>query len=469
MAASAARAATQARGLALPYRAFWIATAAALVLAGCGATGFERTSGSKRYRQLPVGAAVRVAESQDLLPQPVEVLGTLKTITRGDPANRPEAENAFRKFAARYGCDAVSDLASIRREVQVKRKTPTLAPDGTRKYVEEVEITPEHDWTALCVRTADAPPDASAVATPVKPAPEPEPPVEPKKIVKKGKGDQPKHEPKPEPVKPEPKVEPVKPEPKPLPPPKPEPVKPEPVKPEPKVEPIKPEPKPLPPPKPEPVKPEPKVEPVKPEPKVEPPKPEPKPLPPPKPEPVADAAPVLPPADAKVAIEVAKFFRTWSKQVMTGNVDALCGSLDEQVLFDISASQPKFKFKATMTAPEACESLRTGELAGYLREFGPAELHAEVEYVLPTLFAMHGKPFLKLDEATQRKYADDVNRTRTAENKKPLACTSYAATPMGDENFVITMGCQGVQAFRLIVKRPAEGSFKLMRLIHQRP
>lgn len=439
MAASAARAATQARGLALPYRAFWIATAAALVLAGCGATGFERTSGSKRYRQLPVGAAVRVAESQDLLPQPVEVLGTLKTTTRGDPANRPAAENAFRKYAARYGCDAVSDLASVRREVQVKRKTPTLAPDGTRKYVEEVEITPEHDWTALCVRTADAPADTSAVATPVKPAPEPEPPVEPKKVIKKGKGDQPKPEPKPEPVKPEPK---------------PEPLKPEPVKPEPK---------------PEPLKPEPKVEPVKPEPKPEPPKPEPKPLPPPKPEPVADAAPVLPPADAKVAIEVAKFFRTWSKQVMTGNVDSLCGSLDEQVLFDISSSQPKFKLKATMTAPEACESLRTGELAGYLREFGPTELHAEVEYVLPTLFAMHGKPFLKLDEATQRKYADEVNRTRAAENKKLLACTSYAATPMGDENFVITMGCQGVQAFRLIVKRPAEGSFKLMRLIHQRP
>ncbi len=479
-AATADQPATPRQASALSRRAISIALALALLVGGCGATNFERAAGSKKYRQLPVGTAVRVAESADQLPQPVEIIGTLKTTTRGDPANRPEAEAALKNHAARYGCDALADLTSTRREVQVKRRVPTLGPDGTRKYVEDTIVTPEHDWVASCVRTAEAPADTSAGAAvakaePVAPEPTPEPVPEPKKGKKTkvepkvAKAD-PKPEPKPEPVKPEPvkakpepkpepvKPEPVKPEPvKAKPEPKPEPVKPEPVKPEPRPEPAKPEPKP------EPVKPEPKPEPVKPEPK-----PEPRPEPTAKPEPV-DPGPAQPPANPKLAIEVAKFFRTWSKQVMTSNVDALCGSLDDQVLVDISASQPKLKIKATMTVTEACESLRSGDLAGYLREFGPSEIHAEVEYVMPTLFAMHGAPFLKLDEATQRKYADEVNRSRTAENKKPLACTSYSAAAMGDENFVITLGCQGVQSFRLIVRHPAEGVFKVMRFIHQRP
>ena len=419
-AATADQPATPRQASALSRRAISIALALALLVGGCGATNFERAAGSKKYRQLPVGTAVRVAESADQLPQPVEIIGTLKTTTRGDPANRPEAEAALKNHAARYGCDALADLTSTRREVQVKRRVPTLGPDGTRKYVEDTIVTPEHDWVASCVRTAEAPADTSAGAAvakaePVAPEPTPEPVPEPKKGKK---------------TKVEPKV----------------------AKADPKPEP-----------KPEPVKPEPKPEPVKPEPK-----PEPRPEPTAKPEPV-DPGPAQPPANPKLAIEVAKFFRTWSKQVMTSNVDALCGSLDDQVLVDISASQPKLKIKATMTVTEACESLRSGDLAGYLREFGPSEIHAEVEYVMPTLFAMHGAPFLKLDEATQRKYADEVNRSRTAENKKPLACTSYSAAAMGDENFVITLGCQGVQSFRLIVRHPAEGVFKVMRFIHQRP
>ena len=166
-----------------------------------------------------------------------------------------------------------------------------------------------------------------------------------------------------------------------------------------------------------------------------------------------------------MAIEVAKFFRIWSKHVATGNTDALCGEVDEQVLIDISTSQPKMRIKQAMSAAEACESLKTGDLAGYLREFGPTEVHAEVEYLLPTLFVMHGAPFLKLDEATQSRYADQVNKSRTAENKKPLACTVYGAAPMGEENFVVQMGCDGVQAFRLILRRQAEGVFKVMRFI----
>jgi len=467
-------------------RAAASATAAvcAIVVAACGAASFERQSGSKKYRQLPVGAVVKVVESVDSLPGPVEVLGALKTTTRGDPANRTEAEAWFKKNAAVYGCDAVSGLASARREIPIKSKTRTLGSDGVPKYVDEVKIVAEHDWTGQCVRSADAPPEAGTptkVVAKAEPDPDPEPAPEPKVKPKKGKAEpkakpEPKAEPKPEPKaepKPEPKAE-AKPEPKaepkaePKPDPKPEPrveAKPEPKpdpRPEPRVEP-KPEPKAEP-------KPEPKAEP-KPEPKAEP-KPEPKAEPKPEPKPWTGAdkgEPPAPPPNPKLAVEVQKFFRQWSKFVMAGNGEALCGYLDETVAFDLSATQPRFKIKQQMTAAEACESLKSGELNSYLKEWGPAEVHKEVDYLLPLLFQLARGPFLKLDDDQARKLADDVNKTREAEKKAPLACTMYSAAPMSEDTFMIQLSCQGVTTFRLIVKRPAEGQFRVLRFNHTRP
>jgi hypothetical protein len=87
---------------------------------------------------------------------------------------------------------------------------------------------------------------------------------------------------------------------------------------------------------------------------------------------------------------------------------------------------------------------------------------------LPSLFVMNSGPFLKLDEATQRRYAEELNRTRAAEGKKVLQCTSYAVSQLAEDSFVIQLGCQGVQTFKVMVTRIGEGQFKVLRFIHQR-
>ncbi|MBM4344218.1 MAG: hypothetical protein FJ100_12690 [Deltaproteobacteria bacterium] len=451
-----------AAGYACGRRRIWrglVAGSAIAALASCGATNFDRFSGSKKYRQLPGGAVIRVVEMRAELPQPVEVLGTLKTSTRGDPADRTEAEAAFRRNAPVYGCDAVAELNSVRIEIPVKRKNRVLGADGNPRYIEETTIVAEHHWTGLCVRTAEAPPDpgtAPKIVAKAEPEPDPLAAPEAKAKTKKGKPEpKPKAEPRPEPKaepKPEPKPEPrAEPRPEPKPEPKPEP------RPEPKPEP-RPEPKAEP--KPEP-RPEPKAEP-KADPKPEP-RPDTKPWSPP------ERAEATPPPNPKIAVEVSKFFRQWSRMVMQGNADGLCGGLDENVAFDLSSSQPKFKVKQQMAAAEACESLKSGDLNAYLKEFGPAEVHAEVDYLLPTLFGLNGGPFLKLEEAQQKKLAEDVNKSRQAEGKKLLLCTQYSAAPMSEDTFMIQMGCDGVNAFRLIVRRPAENQFKVIRYIHTRP
>ena len=176
-----------------------VATALAALLAACGGAGFQRAANAPKYGPLPVGAKVRIAASSSDLPGESQIIGTLHAVTRGDPANRVEAEQIFRTAAARYGCDAAANLEDKRHEVRATKKVRAIGANGATVLVDEVVVTAEHNWTAQCIHTPDAPSQLLAAAAPPKEEPEVKAePVRPKRRAV---------EPKPEP-KPEPRVEP---------------------------------------------------------------------------------------------------------------------------------------------------------------------------------------------------------------------------------------------------------------------
>ena len=433
----------------------WLALLA-LVASGCGAAAFERSGNAKKYRPLPLGATVRIVDKASELTQPVEEIGVLRTTTRGDPANRMEAEETFKTHALRYGCDAVADVQSSRREIQITKRTKTIGHNGIPIYTDEKVIAAEHDWTGHCLRTPDAPLEPGAPK--VEAAPEP---VKPPPPVKKGK--QPKVEAKPEP-KPTPK--PTRQEPKVVAraEPKPEPKTPvdqhpqiiidetTPVRPARRVEPapeVKPEPKP-----------EPRVEP-KPEPR-----PEPKPLPKPEPAPVsAPPPPQKADFDPKVASEVARAFLAFSDAFVRAQPERICGMFDDNVAIDIQSSQPKLRIKDQLTSAAACQSLTDGELAHYVKDLGPAEVHAEMMTLIPSLFQLYGGAYLQLDSAQQKHYADALRNSRVG--KKALACTMYNVAP-AEDLFKVSLTCSGVTSFRVLLRRTAPDSFKVMQFTHVR-
>jgi len=410
----------------------WVASLIIANLA-CSGAGFERAPNAKKHRALPLGATVYVAANASDLVQPVEYIGLMRASTKGDPANRAEAEETFKTAAARYGCDAIAEVQSTRREVKTTRRNRTLGANGVPVYTDEVILAAEHDWTGKCLRTPDAPPEAVVATQAAKAEPKPadsEPKAEP---VRKPKP-KPEVKPKPEP-KPEPKAE-VKPKAEP---------KQEP-RPEPKVEP----------------KPEPKVEPkaeVKPTPKAEP-KPEPK----TGPDPIKPAVPVGT-NDAKVASEVARAFLNFSDAMAKGSVERLCAMIDESAVISIDSTQPTIKLRQEFTAAEACESFKTGELATYLRELGPAEVHAEPSTLIPTLFGIHGGAYLTLTDVDQKRYADQVVASRAG--KKALACTIYNVVVV-DELYKVNLVCDGVRSFRAFFQRTGDKSLKLRAFSHAR-
>ena len=124
-----------------------------------------------------------------------------------------------------------------------------------------------------------------------------------------------------------------------------------------------------------------------------------------------------------------------------------------------------WELRKDLAPEEACASMHGGEMAGYLRDFGPAEVHADVATLIPTLFRIHGGAFLRLDEAREADYQRRVIESRNG--KKPLACTKYSVLPAGDL-FKVSLTCNGVQSFRVLMRRAGPDDFRLMALTHVR-
>lgn len=185
--------------------------------------------------------------------------------------------------------------------------------------------------------------------------------------------------------------------------------------------------------------------------------------------PTKPAAAALPPADAgdpKLASEVARAFLTFSRYAASANAPMICKMLDsERIYFDIRTKEPAHAFKKDMTPTAACTSLKTGALAAYLRDFGPAEVHTEIPTLIPSLFRVHAGAYLKLDEQRDQLYRKKLVESR--KGKTPLQCEMYSVLPAGNL-FKVMLDCRGVRSYRLLLRRDGPNDFKLMALTHLR-
>lgn len=170
--------------------------------------------------------------------------------------------------------------------------------------------------------------------------------------------------------------------------------------------------------------------------------------------------------DPKLASEVARAFLMFSNYIANGNVNKLCKMMDtERIYFDIRTSAPKLQIKVDLGPQAACASLRTGDLGTYLRDFGPAEVHAEIATLVPGLFRIHGGAYLKLDAAQENAYRQKLVAQRAG--RTPLACTMYTVLPAGNL-FKVSVKCQQVNSYRLLLRRDGPNDFKLMAMTHIR-
>ncbi|MCB9738336.1 MAG: hypothetical protein H6747_03645 [Deltaproteobacteria bacterium] len=400
-------------------------------LAGCGGVELERAPGAPKHRALPLGTPVTAAETADALPQPTVLLGTLRLkLTSNDAtADRTAALAQLKRFAARYGCDAVVAAAVDTQEKIFKRKIKKLGSDGRPYFEEEVRKSYEHNWQSQCVRTAAAPADAAprrGTTISAKPAGGGENGGGESGGGESGGGEngggesgggengggdtttKPPRDTRPNDTGSE----------------------------------------------------------------------------------SGSSgstggesggttaggsgttsggviqAPSSDDVDPAMASEVARAFLGFSRFAATSNHEAICKMLDkERVYLDIRIESPATEIKTDLTQEAACQSLAGGDLGNYLRNFGPAEVHTEMPTLIPSLFRIHGGAFLKLDESRDQLYRKKLAESRAG--KAPLACEMYTVHAAGNL-FKISLDCRGVKSYRLLMRRDGPDDFKLMALTHNR-
>ncbi len=140
--------------MASSFRFVGAVMAASAVFAACGGgVQLERTPGVPKYKALPPKTAVQIVDSADILPQPTQVVGTLRADSK-KADGRKAVEADFKKDAARYGCDAVVALASQQEDKKALKTVETLGQGGKKVKTQQEVITSVWHWHAQCVRTA---------------------------------------------------------------------------------------------------------------------------------------------------------------------------------------------------------------------------------------------------------------------------------------------------------------------------
>lgn len=184
-------------------------------------------------------------------------------------------------------------------------------------------------------------------------------------------------------------------------------------------------------------------------------------------DPNADAAPAKPGVSPEVALQVALTFRQWSQAMESGDTKQLCKLVSPMgARFDVVTRDPPMKMSKAWGHDDACAELEAGLLANYVREWGLAEVHADVKYLLPELFAIHGgKPYAELDDATVERYRGELMSRR--KGKKPLDCTMYNVTPAG-ELFQVQLDCKSAKRYAVLLQRAPDGRYLVARYSHLR-
>lgn len=173
----------------------------------------------------------------------------------------------------------------------------------------------------------------------------------------------------------------------------------------------------------------------------------------------------------KVAAAVSAF----SALMASENTAEICSTLAAgRLRFDIATLEPPLNIHTTLEKQAACVSFASGELARYVKEFGPSHPHADIATIIPALFAVHSSPYLHLPRVQLQAYGDAIagQKGRSAR----LACKTYraarlpadAATPAKQRRYEVTITCARVVDYHVEVMGNRTLGFKVRKLAIRR-
>ena len=168
---------------------------------------------------------------------------------------------------------------------------------------------------------------------------------------------------------------------------------------------------------------------------------------------------------------VAAVVMAFSKAMADEDKQQLCKHLAPgRLRFDVATMDPPLNIHRNLERDAACVSMQSGELAKYVKEFGPSHPHADMATVIPSLFAIHGSPFLHLPQVQLQAYGKAVLGQRGRAEK--LACSTYRAsrlpadreTPAKQRRYEVTIGCERVANYHLEVIGNRTLGFKVRKV-----
>ncbi len=150
---------------------------------------------------------------------------------------------------------------------------------------------------------------------------------------------------------------------------------------------------------------------------------------------------------------------------------ALCALLaSDGARLDVESVDPPLSLHQSASREVICRDLaqRQGPWARYLRELGPADVHAQMARFLPTLFRVHGGVIGELPREREALLAATMAR-----DSKDLRCRGYRLSPFeglgGVRLYDVALTCPGHADVRLILV-PEPGGPRLGKLaVDHRP
>ncbi len=173
-------------------------------------------------------------------------------------------------------------------------------------------------------------------------------------------------------------------------------------------------------------------------------------------------------AEQRAAAAVARAYLRIAAAFAQEDTAALCAAFAPQVRLDVTSANPAVQGTLATSRALACAALRQpGSLwARYLRELGPAAVHADAPTYVGRLFAMHGSPYEWVPRAQERAY-------RLAMRKASRRCHTWRVLPVrrvaeGRRVVDVVVLCEGVRDFVMQLEGSTGAGYRLRKLLLER-
>lgn len=171
------------------------------------------------------------------------------------------------------------------------------------------------------------------------------------------------------------------------------------------------------------------------------------------------------PTTAQDATAIARAVLGLNAALAASDARAVCDWIAaDGARLDVESSDPAFSHHGRQDKATICADLqrRQGPFWTYVREFGPAPVHAEVARLLPTLFRLHGAAFAELPADRAAVVGEMLRRSHP-----DLRCRAYRARSYeslgGQPAVEVRVDCPG-EAIAVYQFFPEAGGYKLGKL-----